>query len=418
MSASSNFLQRGLKAADWFVNTQVLMQKPHWDANHGRAVYTYHIPTQTVTLGLSWTQGRAIITLLQAFEATGDGKYLRSAIQAAEYIKHLQILDQRDTRRFGAIREECPSSWYVYPRDALEAGIGLLLLYRLTADQEYLYRARIFGDWFLKAAMADENGTWTKAAFYLYEDDEASHLQERSFCLGGGSYFFAWLAHATGSARYLDQGFKPLVKTQMDDFVRDDGVISSRILGAESDKSGTEELSHHGGGEGRYAGVAVNDDCLGINMLVAYKELGDQLCLDKSVAYGEWMISDPGPIPNFSARALRAMTLLELSAVCGDEKYANFAREQLAPLFMADQKLDTGDPAIEGAFSGEDEPAHYYAPEGARAEDFVNTRTTAYAANALFKMDGTVFGPYYSALNWDRQPLRSPEGNMLEPYRI
>jgi len=47
-----------LKAADWFVATQVLLKKPHWDANHGRFVYTYHIPTKNRVLGLAWTQGR------------------------------------------------------------------------------------------------------------------------------------------------------------------------------------------------------------------------------------------------------------------------------------------------------------------------------------------------------------------------
>ena len=93
--SSEKYLERALAAADWFVNTQVLMTKPHWDANHGRLVYTYHLPTRNRVLGLSWTQGRGIITLLAAWEASGRGEYLRAAVQAADYVKHLQILDLR-----------------------------------------------------------------------------------------------------------------------------------------------------------------------------------------------------------------------------------------------------------------------------------------------------------------------------------
>ena len=400
-------LDRALKAADWYVGTQVLMKMPYWDANHGRLVYTYHIPTRKVVLGLSWTQGRGIITLLQAYEATQKPAYLRAAVQAAEYIKHLQILDPRSPRRFGAIREECPASWYVYPRDALEAGLGLLYLWRITRDDEYLYRARLFADWFIRIAMQPDG--WAPAGVMLYQGDDHPNANRRSYCLGGGAYFFANLFKATGDSVYMDRAFRPLVAHLLEQYVRDDGVISARPR--------AEREARADPGSGRYDGVAVNDDCCGIALLVAYHELGEEVCLARSLAYGDWMLEEPGPVPHYAATGLQALTLLELSAVSDESKYGDFARDKLVPELIPRQVLGSDDPAIEGAFRGEDEPTHSYAPPGAQPEEFVNTRCTAYAANALFKLDGTIFGPYYSALNWDATRVPTPGPELLAPYR-
>jgi hypothetical protein len=108
---------------------------------------------------------------------------------------------------------------------------------------------------------------------------------------------------------------------------------------------------------------------------------------------------------------------METSRATGEQKYARFAAERLAPLFMKGQVSGSGDPAIEGAFRGEDEPTEYYAPERCDPLEFVNTRVTAYAASALFKLDGTVFGPYYSAFDWEK-PVRKPDPALLAPYRL
>ena len=410
MSADTH-LDRALAAADWFVNTQVLMKKPDWDANHGRLVYTYHMPTRHATLGLSWTQGRGIITLLAAYEATGKPEYLKAAIQAAEYIKHLQILDARSPRRFGAIREECPASWYVYPRDAMEAGLGLIFLWRVTGDEEYLYRSRVFGDWLL--LRTEEGDGWPAGGFYLDEHDGREHPFRHIFCIGGGAPFFVNLAKATGDEKYIKKGFRPMAEHQLEHFTREDGVILHTPKGEER-----KGLGHHVVTEERYRNVAVNDDACGITALVAYQELGDEKFLDVSIKYGDWMLADEYPLPNFAALGLRALTLLDLAELSGEKKYADFAREKLAPMIIEQQAVGTGDPGAEGAFGGEDENPAHYGPEDARGEEFVNTRVTAYAAGALFKLDGTVFGPYYSALNWEAERVAPPAPKLLAPYRV
>jgi len=410
---AESYLDRALKAADWYVNTQVRMRRPDWDANHGRLVYTYHMPTRRRILGLSWTQGRGIITLLSAYEATEKPEYLQTAVQAGEYIKHLQVMDNRSALSYGAIREECPASWYSYPRDAFEAGLGLIFLYRITADEEYLYRAKLFGEWIINTAM-DETG-WTPGSFFLQGCDADKQSERHSFCLGGGVPFFAYLAKATGDSKYMHKGFRPMVEHLKNTYVRDeDGVILVVAKGKDLSKA----MGHHAAVEERYQGVAVNDDACGITMLVAYKELGQEEYLDLSIKYGDWMLADEYPRSTYAAAPLRALTLAELSAVSGEKKYAQFAAESLVPEFMAGQMLGTGDPAVEGAFRGEDEPPHYYGPKEAKREEFVNNRVTAYAANALFKLDGKVFGPYYSALNWEAKRVPTPAPELLAPYRI
>jgi len=409
--AKSQYLAAALRAADWFVHTQVLMKKPHWDGNHGRLVYTYHLPTRNRVHGISWTQGRGIITLLAAWEATGQPQYLRTAIQAGEYIKTLQILDAREPRRHGAIREECTASWYVYPRDALEAALGLVFLHRATGDDEWLYRARLFGDWFIDQAM-DETG-WAPWGFWLDAAEHRAKNPNHSFCLGGGTPFFSNLHKATGDAKYLDKGFKPLARHQLERYVREDGCILSSARG-EKVTAGT---GHHDAKASRYAGLAVNDDALGVTNVVAWKELGEQAYLDKAVAYAEYMLRDEYPVPNHAALGLRALTLMETARASGEKRFAAFVAERLAPLFMKHQVAGSQDPAVEGAFRGEDEPTECYGPKGSDPLEFVNTRVTAYAASALFKLDGTVFGPYYSAFDWDK-PAPKPAPELLAPYRL
>ena len=404
------YLASALRAADWFVNTQVLMKKPHWDGNHGRLVYTYHLPTRNRVLGLSWTQGRGIITLLAAWEAAGRPEHLRAAAQAAEYLKHLQILDARDPACFGAIREEVPASWYVYPRDAMEAGLGLLFLWRVTGDAELLYRARIFGDWLLASTMRDG---WPTGGYYLDARERAERGYSHIFCIGGGAAFFALLAKASGDARYRDLGLRPMAAHQREHFTREDGVILAAPRGGRS----REGVGHHRAADPRYAGVALNDDCCGLTGLVAWRELGEEVYLDLSRKYGDWMLKCDYPLPNHAGTALHALTLMELARASGERKYADFARERLAPLFKKNQALGTGDAAAEGAFRGEDEPAEYYGPKGSDPLEFVNTRVTAYAASALFKLDGTVFGPYYSAFDWEK-PGRKPAPEALAAYRL
>jgi len=369
--------QAALAAADWYVNSQVRMQKPYWDANHGRHIYNRHIPTGRTVLGISWTMGRAIMVLGAAYELTGQQKYLDSARLAASYILNLQVMDPREPRAYGAIREEIPQVAHVNCRDSAEAAAALMHLYRLTGDEEYLYRTRLWANWFL-ANCLDETG-WPFFSFYIYEN---RRILDGKFFQYGGIFPFIYLYKATGIHTYLERGVVAFTNIFLQRYLRPDGAIKS-----------SEADGHHAGA----GGTAVNDDGCGCALIATYQLTSDQRCLDASVRYGDWLSRQPVP-DSFGGRGIRAMTLYDLATVTGEKKYRD-AADRLLETLLPLQVLDADDPAVRGAFRGEDEPIEWY--DGKSPEDFVVNRTTAYAALACFRCHGEIIGPYYGLNRWD-----------------
>ena len=115
-----------------------------------------------------------------------------------------------------------------------------------------------------------------------------------------------------------------------------------------------------------------------------------------------------------SGLPIRMITLAELSAVTGDRKYRDFAW-QLAPMLLEKQALAPDDPAIHGAFRGEDEGGPAYGYPNSTPLDFVCNRMTSYSVLALLKVTGDIIGPYYSGLNWETKRVDVPAA--LTPLR-
>lgn len=393
--------ERAVRGARWYVNTQVIGGRPHWDANHGRYVYNYHIPTRDRVLGLSWTQGRGNFAVFAAYELTGDAELLTTARRATEYIKILQILDQRDPRLFGVIREEAPSAVHMYPRDAMEAGLGLLFQYRLTQERDCLERAVIFARNLLEHHF-DKAG-WIAGDVSLDPAYKVRFPGRHIACIGGGANFFYYLAKATGDAEYLDRGFRPLAETLVREFVSEDGVLVS------------DPSRHHTGPGAKDGKVPVlNDDGNGITLITAAAALDEPRYLDLAVKYGEWLMAQDYPMPIYSGVPIRMLTLAELTAVTGDRRYRDFAA-QLVPMLLDWQVDAPDDPAIHGAFRGEDEGARAYGHPESTPFDFVTNRMTSYSVLALLKVSGDVVGPYYSGLNWETPLVPVPPKEGLAP---
>jgi len=392
--------ERAVLGARWYRNTQVRMKKPHWDANHGRYVYTYHIPTRDTVLGLSWTQGRGSFAVLAAYELTGDVELLNTARLAAEYTKVLQITDPRVPRLRGAIREEVPASWHMFPRDALEAGLGLLYQYRLTRETDCLERAVLFARNLLDHHF-DETG-WLPGDVALTPTDPPDWNLRHIACIGGGANFFYYLAKATGNAEYLERAFRPMAEHLVREFVRDDGVIVH------------EPSRHHTGSAEGGRVPSLNDDGNGITLITAGTVLDEPRYLDLAVKYGDWLMQQDYPARVHSSLPIRMITLAELSAVTGDEQYRAFAAD-LVPLLLQLQVIAPDDPAIHGAFRGEDEGGAAYGYPDSTPLDFVCNRMTSYSVLALLKVTGDIVGPYYSGLNWDAQRVPVPPAAGLVP---
>ena len=395
---------RALLGARWYRNTQVRMKKPHWDANHGRYIYTRHIPTGDTVLGLSWTQGRGNFAVLAAYEATGDVELLNTARLAAEYIKVLQITDPREPRFHGAIREEVPASVYMSPRDALEAGLALLFQYRLTGEEDCLERAVLFARNLVEHHFTPDG--WLPGNVPLTPTTPPGWRPRHIACIGGGANFFYYLAKATGDSFYIDRAYRPMVEHLVREFVREDGVILH------------EPARHHTGSDRGGLVPSLNDDGNGITLITGGVALEEPRYLELAVKYGDWLVRQDYPAPIHSALPIRMITLAELSAVTGERKYVEFAA-QLVPLLLELQVLAPDDATLHGAFRGEDEGGAAYGHPDASPLDFVCNRMTSYAVLALMKVSGAVTGPYYSGLGWD-EPLQPvpPPGGLVPVWEI
>jgi uncharacterized protein YyaL (SSP411 family) len=98
----------------------------------------------------NWNYAFACMGLLGANKTFQNPRYERAALNIGRYMKSLQILDPFHGDNYGAIREVTPFTPWCYTRDALSVAWSFIELYRHTKDAEYLERARIWGEWFLK----------------------------------------------------------------------------------------------------------------------------------------------------------------------------------------------------------------------------------------------------------------------------
>ena len=387
----SEIRRRALLGADWFIHTQTVSRKPAWDANHGRVPYNVHLPSGTVVGGLSWSQGRAIMCLLGAWELSG-GKpaYLEAAVRCGTYLcQALQVMDARDPRSFGAFREEVPASRFCYPRDAIEAAFGLLLLHVATGEKDYLERCTIFADWYLTQAV-DASANWPRGTVDF--DDPSRDPHALRFFQAGGAPFFWHLYTITGTKRYVTSGVRMMADGLLERFI---DPVSGAIRSPAAD-------AHHATKQGEVP-VAINDDGASIALSCAYRALGPARgtkYLEAARRYGQWlMTSCPRPIPLWAAPGLHVVALTEIAALTGDAACTAFASQLMAEhvrnQVMAPDRLDR-----HGAFRGEDEPADWYF-KGGKGKDFLTTRSTAYGTLGLLRLAGIV-GPAYSATGLDR----------------
>jgi hypothetical protein len=374
--------RRALLAADWFVRTQVVHRWPAWNANNGRFIYNHHIPSGRTMLTLEWNTGRAVMCCLAAYERTKERKYLDAAVRGGEYLKSLQVLDARDDD-LGAFREETPQSDFCAPRDGVEAASAFMLLYRVTKAAEYLRRAELYARWHVKVGM---NGGAEWPAGYVYFDGRRVVMGRRGFGPGAGAgHFFSYLHRVTGKRRPLDV-LRFLADGVIRRFQRADGALMV----------GFKDKLH--GGEGRNAGVAFNDDGVGVTLLCAHRLTGKRKYLDAAVRAGEWLLSFRDEWPGFAALPSAMLFLADLARATGSDRYLKYVLPRLEKVLDL-QVTRRDNPTICGAFRGEDEDPAEFVP-GGRGRDYVETRVTAYATLALFKLEGKVFGPYYSAFGW------------------
>lgn len=198
---------------NWYINNQCTAEKP-WcgaptTADLGRFIYSYEPATGAMKANVVWGQALGIMALLALSDRLHPAGelYEPAAIKAAGYLMSLQILDQRDPRIFGAMRQSNPQTPSVHPRDASTGCMGLCVLAKRTGDEEYLYRARLIGDWYIRNALNEDR--WP--AYTYFHDRREGMWRDAHLWQAGAALAFYYLYRLTGDSRYIEEGIHPLM---------------------------------------------------------------------------------------------------------------------------------------------------------------------------------------------------------------
>lgn len=371
-------LERAIECADWQVRNQVMDRQ---DANRGRFIRSYDKASGALIYTGNWQTGAALMGLLSTYRRTSDRRYLDAAEYAGRYLMSLQILDQRDVRFYGAIRELTPQSMELDPRDATTAAWALVWLYNFTGEEEYLRRAMLFADFHMKHCMIEG---WPQYSYYM-ERRFGNFYARGSFQSGTGLFYFD-LFMAADDARYIEFGLRPIADNYIKYFVREDGeliqqreIFTWRI----EDESQQKDVSHQ---------MHMFNDDFGAAMLQTASDLfQDERYRIAAHRYAHWLARHQDPDGGFvggmhpSAVPTALMYFHDLG-LHYDDKLLLAARDAATRKLLSMQYRNTGDGKLDGAFKG-----RYEGPKGfpSGGDICVNNRCTSYALSALIKLEGS-----------------------------
>lgn len=421
-----NYLNRALAAADWFVRTQLgqwragahrgdnsLVWDDHYftasafegfrdknktweqdrgiafNADRGRFLYYYHMPTGKHVPGLNWTMGRALFVLTEAYKITGDERYLESAVFGAKYVEGLCVTDPYYDQCLGAIRELNPVGVVSGMLDAAQAGSGLIMLYRVTGEENWLRLGRAWCDFILRhwtpqKRLPSKAVLWPEQRIDFGWADTCMHL-----C----TTIPLWhMYRTTGEQKYLDPVIWAADKL-LADHQLDNGVLTYRHKDR-LDLDNPPGPNHHQGiGEGIEKFYLRNDDGTMVYLLAAWEATGDKRYLDAANANVGWIVSAPPVQPPYCVFPLQANNVLDVAAAGGDD-HSTWVTDHIDTL-LALQVTDSGDPKADGGFRGEDEQGDG-GVFGGTSMEYVVTRVTCYSAGTLYRLSGKGTGAGFS----------------------
>jgi DUF1680 family protein len=383
------FLKRALLAADWFVNSQLTREHGllGCDANLGRFLYYYFVPKKQYVPGINWTHGRALFVLADAYKITGDKRYLDAAEMGARFIRALQPLDPYYSVTHGAIAERFAHENFAGTLDGAQAASGMLMLYHLTGNHDYLRHGQAFCD-FITRSWRPDVGMPRHCSYYpeqvYYPGDPVDAIHQAIAIPLWHCY------NITGEGRYvqviLDAADRVLTCQR-----EDGGIYAIQDIRAME----ALPLNHHWGlGEGNDRYLLRNDDGIVVVVLAAYKLSGNAKYLDAMVRYGEWIMANEPHVRPFNAFGVQANNVLDIAKAAGKD-WTPWVLKHLDKHCLKLQALRTGDPRAEGGFRGEDEEGNA-GIFGGHALDYVVTRTTCYMAGTLFRLSGQGTGTGFS----------------------
>ncbi|MHC4394690.1 MAG: hypothetical protein ACYS1A_03460 [Planctomycetota bacterium] len=375
---NARLLHSAMLAGDWLVNNQnkkTLWESDYFNGDYGRWLYEYKITDGFWRGSVCWTTATGIMDLIMLHKRTSLPRYKDAIDRAAVYLKSLQILDSRNPRNFGAVREMSQLDNYIFPRDGMTTVGGYLALYRFTKDSEYLERAKLYADWYLKYAINPETG-WTYANFPFDSTDFNKHI---GYYQAGGGLFLYHLYKITGNRKYFEKGTKHLADKFLEYFTNEDG---------------SWKLEYN------------NDDFGAITLLCAYRELNDKKYWNAVQKRLEQLMSaqrdDGALIPgNTGGCYVAALTALNMMALA-DEKGIEIDKTRINKFIRRCTDfaltLQETDPAAGtkayGAFYGQINLNDF-------RKEWLHARATTYSVLFNLRREGKVSVPFYSVHGWD-----------------
>jgi len=256
--------------AEYYVNNQLRYR----DVYPGAGMFPSAIdrlgrPNGSVT---NWQLAFASMAMLAAGKAFGSRLYEFSAAKMINYLRTLQIFDPYHMEHYGAIRESSPLCPWCYVRDALSGAWGFLEFYRATGDAEYLERAKLWYEWYIRRG-SDPNDLplWGVAFDPPLSDGTPPMLDSYLGDFSGGSFnFFYQLHRATGDHKYIGSAFRNFAEFYLENVQKEDGffktVCKTDGRPPEADPQGGLHKS--------------NDDFSSLGLLCAYRATGEKRYLD------------------------------------------------------------------------------------------------------------------------------------------
>ncbi len=267
MYLNENNKKKALVCAEKIANWLCFVQYPYSDRDPRSGTYPASIyPDGKETLANNWNLAFAIMGLLSAYKTFKDPKYETAALRMGDYLRSLQIFDPFNKKHYGAIREVTPQTPWCYTRDALSAAWGFLELYEYTGNEEYLERAVLWAEWFMKNGL-DEDGwplwgiMFGKCELYVQmRNDIQGNFQ------GGSLNFFYKLAQITGNKKWTGDFFVKMADFFIEYIQQPSGFFVSieritKTLPQEDPQNGLHRA---------------NDDLGTLGLLCAYKATGDE----------------------------------------------------------------------------------------------------------------------------------------------
>lgn len=383
------FLESARLAGEWYVNTQNTEENPwggvHESADFGRYIYEYFVARKWCRGMGVWGQALAIMALLtlERRVAFSEGRYRKSALAAAEYLKSLQIVNPSDPKNHGGFREHTPQVDWSFPRDGATGGMGFCALYKETGQEEYLERAKMFAQWYHDYG-SDESG-WPHCQYSFSKRAAEPTEYGRGDWQAGGALAYYWLYKLTGDKRWLDY-FRQMVDplTEM----------------LERNTAEPEILDFHGKTEVTYG----NNDFSTNVMISAYRQWHDKRMLKAIVDYLHrlWKVeASDGTYPTFGGTFVATIGHLDYLQLCREENLPEdtkaleerILRSANATLLQQETQLK-GDVRACGGFYGQ-------SGFGVSRER-IHHRSTGYAMIMNLRMVGGTATPYYSSWGWDK----------------